>query len=393
MKTKPAPKALARTGPTTAEPSRRGLHSPLSSAFPPNHYVPAHPHYTPTTPPLAPAPPVPPAKGASQFPPAVAPQFTPAPGPSQYVPNTSASQYTPAQPTAGFGSPYTGFNQYNPGSMNTLSRVTDLPPPPPKKPENWNDPPMLANPARTRTPVPHTGKPPSPYTGASPTLSPGSQKSPAGPPPAMAKPPQRVRSPPMSPPRLGSGQFPPGPARPASTPYLPPTSVQDPLLQGPPRGPPPPSRPPTTRSPQPPPRPSSGQPLSQARSQYAPAPMQQQNSFTPQSSFPPAGPTASRPAPPPTRNQYAPIVSPIEAPSAPPQAKPTPPPAKFRMSCIGYSDYIASGDRSHIPASSRPIHDIFSNEMTRIKSLAQVLSLIMRLILGTATKTNCSRCG
>ena len=32
----------------------------------------------------------------------------------------------------------------------------------------------------------------------------------------------------------------------------------------------------------------------------------------------------------------------------------------------------APGDRSHIPATSKPIYDIFSSEMNRIKLLAQV---------------------
>ena len=308
---KPAPTTQARAVPAAT--TRRTLQpsAPTAStastapAFLPNQYTPAQPNTFPSSqwhpgaPAPAPAPPsAPPAKGASHYTPAPA-----APGASGYTPHYAPNQY----------------NQYNPGLQPTnpiFSRVADLPPPPPKKSgENWNDPPMLPNPVRTRTPVAPLVKPPSPFTGASPSASPGMQKQPPGPPPATAKPPQRVKSPPVSSPPARVAQFPQ-----SSFSHAPPA----PPPQGPPSRPPQSTfTPPPTRTTQPPPTGQfRAQSATQPRPQYAPSPIQQQNNF------PPPAPVPSQYPPPPSR-QYAPTVSPTETPSAPP-AKPTPPPAKYR---------------------------------------------------------------
>ena len=204
MATKQAPATIARAAPTMTTPGHRGV-QPAPPAFPPSQYTPAQPHlasssqWRPATQPLAPAPP-------SALPPK---------GPSHYVPAPGATpQYTPAPTKTPYNqyAPPSQFNQYTPGLQPTnpvFSRIADLPPPPPKKAgENWNDAPMLPNPVRTRTPVAPMVKPPSPFTGASPVPSPSMQKPPPGPPPVSARPPQRVKSPPVSSTQTGNSTIP-----------------------------------------------------------------------------------------------------------------------------------------------------------------------------------------
>ena len=314
MATRQAPATPAKPAPNMTTPGRRGV-QPIPPTFPPNQYTPAQPNlasssqWHPGAQPLAPAPP-------SALPPK---------RPSQYVPAPATTpQYTPAPTTTPYNqyAPPSQFNQYTPGLQPTnpvLSRVADLPPPPPKKTgENWNDPPMLPNPIRARTPIAPIVKPPSPFTGTSPVPSPNMAKPPSGPPPASARPPQRVKSPPAS--QTGStAHFPPRHVSLSQTPPAP----APPPPSGPPSRPPQSTfTPPPPRNAQPPPRSSSA---ANARPQYAPSPMQQQNNF------PPPGQPSSQYAPPPGRSQYTPAASPVEAPSAPP-VKPTPPPTKFRMS-------------------------------------------------------------
>jgi protein transport protein SEC31 len=315
MATRQAPTTLTKASPTITTTGRRGV-QPIPPAFPPSQYTPAQPNLA----------------SSSQWypaaqPPAPAPPTLPPKGPSQYVPAPGANpQYTPAPTTTPYNqyAPHSQFNQYTPGLHPTnpvISRVADLPPPPPKKAgENWNDPPMLPNPARTRTPVAPMVKPPSPFTGASPVPSPNMQKPPPGPPPVSAKPPQRVKSPPAPSPQMASAvQFPP---RQAALSQIPPAPAPPPPSGPPSRSPRSTFTPPPPRNAQPPPRTSSA---ANARTQYAPPPMQQQNNF------PPPGPPSSQYAPLPGRSQYAPTTSPVETPNAPP-VKPTPPPAKFCMS-------------------------------------------------------------
>lgn len=257
--------------------------------------------------------------------------------PSAPLPATSrVSAYTPSTTNAAHVSPYSAapFNPYNPGAQPinpALSRIADLPPPPPKKTtENWNDPPMLPNPVRTRTPVAPIVKPPSPFTAASPVASPGGfqQKPPIGPPPTTARPPQRVKSPPATSPRMGHAEF----TRSSMQTGLPPQgSAYPPYMNQPP-----PTRAPMTPQPAPPPPPT-GQFRAQtsppqSRPQYA-QPMINQNSFSP----PPPSSAASKGPPTqyalPPRSQYAPAVTPQQdEPPAPPPVKATPPPPKFRKS-------------------------------------------------------------
>jgi protein transport protein SEC31 len=305
-------KAMAKAPVAPTTPARAAPRAPGSAArggIPPATITSPYPQAQPNLFPqqyssVAPAPASFPAPSAA---------VPPATGSNPYAPRAgSTQQYTPAQP----------FNPYNPGFQSTnptLSRVTDLPPPPPKKSnENWNDPPMLPNLVRTRTPAAPLVKPPSPFPGQSPAPSPVLQKPPPGPPPMSAKPPQRMKSPPISSPTISQGQF--HPQRQVFSPTPPMTQ-------------PPPSRPPQStftpppgRSPQAPPPagPPTGQyrPQStpgQSRPQYAPSPIQQQpNSF-------PAPPSA----PPGRGGPYTPQT--VQTPSAvAPPAKPTPPPAKFR---------------------------------------------------------------
>jgi protein transport protein SEC31 len=254
------------------------------------------------------------------------PALAPAASPSTTV---NASIYNPPTVGSQYQSPYIPYNQGLQPTNPAISRISDLPPPPPKKTtENWNDPPMLPNPVRTRTPVAPFPKPPSPYIGPTPTPSSALTKQPVGPPPPSAKPPQRVTSPPIPSPQMAGGAF--APPRQATTPQMP--------SQPPPHGLPA-GRPSANTfmqslpmgTPQLPPQGQYMPPSSpvQTRLQYAPPPVQQQNNFAP----PPQGPTASQFAPPPpARGQYTPAVSPPpETPSAPP-AKATLPPIKYRIS-------------------------------------------------------------
>jgi len=308
--------ATAPVAPTT--PARAAPRAPGSATrggIPPSTITSPYPQPQPN---LFPQQYAPPAPSAAPFPsPSSVP---PATGSNPYAPRPgSTPQYTPAQP----------FNPYNPGLQTTnpaLSRVTDLPPPPPKKSaENWNDPPMLPNPVRTRTPAAPLVKPPSPFLGASPAPSPGFQKPPPGPPPTTAKPPQRMKSPPISSPPISQGQF--LPQRQGFSPTPPMAQPPQPPPSRPPQSTftPPPGR--SSQLPHPPAGPPTGQyrPQStpgQARPQYAPSPMQQSNNFPVPPSAPPARGGVYAPQP---------MQTPPETPAAPPQAKPTPPPAKFRM--------------------------------------------------------------
>ena len=346
------PTTPARAGPRTALPTRGlgGFPSTTTTSFQPaNQYVPLAPsNLTQPPPSYAPLTSASPAAHASPIaaqtaPPSTGPIAPMAPtryAPTAPTPGTSA--YTPSyasQPLA-YGA---GFQSVNPPPP---SRISDLPPPPKRTSENWNDPPMLANPVRTRTPL-ATPKPPSPFPGASPAPSPGIAPPPKptpGPPPPNAKPPQRVKSPPVSSPQLSNAAFPPATQQQGFTPptgqfvpqYQPPPQAG---LNRPPQGQFTPAPP---RTPQPPPPPPTGQVRSatsppQSRPQYAPSPMQQQTSFPPPSQ---AGTLSQAPgagsqyAPPPgARNPYAPPPAtspPPEAPTTPPQAKSAPPVAKYR---------------------------------------------------------------
>ena len=286
-------------------------------------------------PPAATSPYTPPSTTSGSFaspPPAGVPSTTYTPpiagaSTTSHPPSTYRSPYTPAGP----------LNQYTPGLPPTnaaFSRIADLPPPPKKTGENWNDPPMMTNPVRTRTPITGMANPPSPFTGASGSTSPSLAKQPPAPPPTSAKPPQRVKSPPISSPPMAGGAFPAPPRAGSAQPYAP--------VQGQQRLPPTSFTPPPPKSAQaPPPPPPTGQVLrgTSARPQYAAVPgmqPQQHNSIPtpppPQASshYAPVNPTASGGP----RNPYAPLptISPPETSVAPPPApaKQVPAQPKYR---------------------------------------------------------------
>jgi len=360
-----APTTPARAGPRTALPAR-GLPQPTATSFPAaTAYVPM------TRPSVAPPPSQQPYAPLTQAVPAA--PVAPVAAPTAPVTGTQ-SRYAPLGPATTGMAPYTpafAAQPYNPGLQNLgappPSRIADLPPPPKKTTENWNDPPMLANPVRTRTPI-NPAKAPSPFHGTSPAQSPGlpPPKPTPAPPPTTAKPPQRVKSPPISSPLTAQAAFSPAPQQ----------GITSPSQINQSRPPPPPQGqfiPAQSQTPQPPPPPPpvgsvrAATSPPQSRPQYAPSPMQQQNSFPP----PPSQATYA--PPPPARNLYAraPTTSPPpEAPTPPPQTRAAPPVPKYRMIPLSSQVDLAPGDRSHIPPSSRPVHDIFTGEMGRIKQVA-----------------------
>jgi protein transport protein SEC31 len=317
------PTTPAKSGARTADPRSRGLPPSLPSAFTPHPFTPASP-VAPTLPPSQ-ATTLPRTSSTGPAPP------NPASRPSVYNPPATQSSYMPQH-----SNQYTAnqFNPYNPGmqpSIPAISRVSELPPPPPKKTtENWNDPPMLTNPVRTRTPIAPLVKPPSPFTGPSPVPTPTTfqQKATPGPPPTTAKPPQRVKSPPV---QGNNPHFTPGPPQQAMSPQIP-SLNQFPSARNISNS----FTPPPLGASQPPPPPPNGtyRPQStpaQTRPQYAP-PMMQQTGFSASSPAPPPGQISSQYAPPPTRSQYQPDASPPpDAPTTPIQAKPPPSAAKYRI--------------------------------------------------------------
>lgn len=332
------------TGPTPYTPAGSFQPTPYTPAFPPpaTHTAPA-----PMT--------GPPMGGLAKPSPYGPPPTTLNP----YGPPTTASPYAPATPLAGgpgttYTPPITGaptssqqgafrshyapagpINAYTPGltpSNAAFSRIADLPPPPKKTGENWNDPPMMTNPIRTRTPVPGI-QPPSPFTGASGSSSPNLSKAPPAPPPASAKPPQRVKSPPMSSPQMGGAAFAAPPRAGSAQPFGPSQAQRGPA---PTSFTPPPPR--TSQAPPPPPGQGYRGPSS-SRPQHAAIPgmqVQSQNNVP----TPPPQTSSSHYASPPgsVRSPYAPAptISPPETPAAPPTApaKQAPPQPKYRIPLV-----------------------------------------------------------
>lgn len=293
-------------------------------------------HGQPSIPPVSSQYPVPP-RQAFPYP---APQSTAAAAPGPAPPlKTAPSPYNPASPASTSVPQYAPkmYTPYNPGLQPPnaqLSRVADLPPPPKRTTENWNDPPMLSNPARTRTPITPLPNPPSPFTGTSPPPAHGLQKPSPGPPPTSAKPPQRVKSVSSSPP-FNSAQLTSAPPQGNFT-HTPPA--------GTPVGQPPPSFPRTNNF-TPPPPPRASQPLSavpaeqfggqssvsQSGHQYAPSPLHQNSKVRTSSPSlsPPPGQVPSRYAPPAQAQQTPEAISTPELPGVP--AKVPTPHSKYGM--------------------------------------------------------------
>lgn len=344
-----------------------------------------------------------------------------------YAPTNNAyapSGYAPAQPSAAYGQP--SYGGYQPPQAQSA-----LPPPPragtsspavlpaalAKKTGDWND--MPEGFLKERQPTPRRNTPgpqplAAPFPGAQNPMSPppgppsaySFQKPtpPLPPPPKAGEGPPRVTSPPMQPPV----------ARPSSAAnvYSPQTPTQN-LGSTLPA----PSVPPVQRgaSPyQPPPSTSSAAPSNR----YAPAPgsqpstlpgqMPQQRSVAPnpyQAQAPPQGPYAPQQppqqtpygqpqqaaAPPPPRAPVGPPPSgpprgPPKASNGPPRAAPNtggqelpspqrehPPqgiPQQQQQQAAPAQPKYPRGDRSHIPASSQPIVDLLTPEVSRVKAVA-----------------------
>lgn len=352
-----------------------------------------------------------------------------APTASSYAP----TGYQPPSATSAYNqpSPYgTGYNAPQPAVSAPLpppprSGSTSGVPPPPKanNTQQWNDLPegFAKLPSVSRRGTPGVATVASPFPNQPSMMSPP----PMGAPYALPKPASPLPPPPkagQAPPRVTSPAVAPPIARPASSAanaYAPPVSaMQTPSTLPPPQAPliargaspynPPPSvttAPPTNRYAPAPGAAPAASPATMAppRNVAAPPP----NPYAPAASpyaprqpvsygQPPAAvrpPPQATPAPPPPQGPpRGPPQGPPRAagtPSAPPQASPiisrpgtaqsqrggTPAVAKYRkFSFHIWSDMIltntAPGDRNHIPAGSKPIFDILSGDMARVKSRA-----------------------
>ncbi|KAK3669577.1 protein transport protein S31 [Recurvomyces mirabilis] len=352
--------------------------------------------------------------------PAPAVQSGYAPAGNTYTP----AGYQPPQQQAQYGQPQPAYGGYQPppqqASLPPPPRMStaspSVPPPSQAKSGDWND--MPANffkdrqpNSRRGTPAPQTVASPFPNAPA-PVLSPppfagppsvGQRQPSLPPPPKAGEAPPRVMSPPTAPPPLGRA-----PSSVAST-YAPQQSSYPPAGSTLPA----PSVPPTTRgaSPyQPPPSTSSAAPSNR----YAPAPGSQPSpgpGGMPQQRQVAPNPYAAQQAPSPYAPQsqsQTPYGQPPQAqapqqrqappPSAPPprggppqrNATPSGPPAQpSPQASTGLNSNPVEhappaqptpfqtpkpkhpkGDRTHISASARPIYDILTPEVARIKSVA-----------------------
>ncbi|KZF19973.1 hypothetical protein L228DRAFT_250390 [Xylona heveae TC161] len=267
-----------------------------------------------------------------------------------------------------------------------------MPPPPPKASAtaNWNDTPEFLKTTSSRRGTPGAGTVTSPFPNQPSFVAPpppapfnGQQRAtpPLAPPPKGPAPPARMTSP------LVSGvvphmQHPDRPPSAAASAYAP--HVSSPQLGAAPqqhtipRGPSPYNPPPA------------GPPSSNRYAPAPPAPVPQQVSSQ---MAPPPTMVAARPGPPPP-NPYASMstgVSQQQSPGNFPPTQPFPPqpsPAQFQGPAAGSiqgsrpstaqshrapspaQPKFPPGDRSHIPEQARPVYEILSNEMQRVKSQA-----------------------
>ncbi|KAI5788507.1 hypothetical protein EDC01DRAFT_660405 [Geopyxis carbonaria] len=296
------------------------------------------------------------------------------------------SPYQPTQPTQPAGPYAPQYPGYQPQGMSQPPRnlATSAPPPPPaaKRTDipNWNDTPEITRPPRRQTPAAPPQPSTSPFPGAPVTHSPPQLGAPWGapppkptppPPPKGAQPPGRVQSPairsqsPATGYRAGSPQQFGQP----SNPYAPPVA-QNSAAAG--RYAPVPGAAPTG-----PPGPGGMRPMAQG------IPPPPQGAYGGRTSAPPAGPQYAPPptafSQPPAQSPYAPQQPPPQAtpgPYAPPpgQAPPprhgsVPPPPKPATPAPPPSKH-PKGDRTHIPSQHRPIYELLSADMERVKALA-----------------------
>ncbi|GME46261.1 Protein transport protein [Neofusicoccum parvum] len=341
---------------------------------------------------------------------------------SQYTPpgSTAAKGYTPVgyqqaqsipQPGA-YGSGYGGYGGYQPPQPHSVAppprNFTSSPAvPPPSKASNmsqWNDlPEDFAKPPTSRrgTPGGAAGAITSPFPGANmmspppPGGSPYMQQSKATPPPPPKGPPQgppRVMSPPTgtgSPTAFDASRR----SSAAANAYAPPQPTQQfaPPQASVPRGPspynpPPAAAPPSNRyapapnaQPTPPPQ-MAAPPRQVAPNPYAPQPQFGAPSPAQTPTAPPQGPPQSYARPPPSGPpQGLPRAGP--PPGGPPRAGPPPggiaPDSRPGTSQSNHTPPAAppkaqypAGDRSHISETAKPIFEILSSDMARVRARA-----------------------
>jgi len=399
----PPTTAMSYQPPTTGtpyQPPTTGMSYQPPAALPPNPYAPPGPTVTGT-----------------YAPPKIQTQHG-------YVSNP----YQPAQAAQPSPTTYGGTNQlYNPhntfgqpppprtftppvSSMVPPSKRTDLP--------NWNDTPIVNSLSRRGTPASTQAPITSPFPGATvpsppqasapfsaPPLGP-SGRAPPPPPPKSSAPPQRVATPtqygiqsppvpqPGYPPSQASSLY--GPPPTAVSSYNQPTTTSRYAANPPPV------------AAAPPPRQSMPPPPSAGQSQYATRPPVGAPPVAGQAYAPPAATTSPPYAPPPA------TVTPSQSPYAPTQTVPTtnvggygPPPGGVQGSRPGTQQsevipppksetpapppsakhrtlsrplrehntngwFSARGDRTHIPEQYRPIHELLSADMNRVKAVAPV---------------------
>ncbi|KAL4992249.1 hypothetical protein BDW68DRAFT_96799 [Aspergillus falconensis] len=343
-------------------------------------YAPPAPAPNPYAPPAAASNPYAPTAAATNpyAPTAAAPSqptnsYAPAGG--SYAP---AAGYQPRQqsfaapPSVGGVPPPPRASSQSPATVTTYTTAKNLP--------AWNDlPEGFAKQPVSRRGTPASSAPiPSPFPNQSPPIGqgpppagPGPQRTPSVPPPPKGvPPPPRMTSPPSA------GQVPPNPLSAAPPPAVNPYAA---LPQSPPggsmappasipRGPSPYNAPPTIPPPSnryaPSPAAQTASPQLQTR---APVPPPPQAAASPYAPPPPAQPLAANPYAPSTP---PPVQPPVQQ-APPPQAvgsrpstassakKATPAPPKY-----------PPGDRSHISAEARPIFEILSEDMQRVKARA-----------------------
>ncbi|EPQ53749.1 hypothetical protein GLOTRDRAFT_122261 [Gloeophyllum trabeum ATCC 11539] len=257
-----------------------------------------------------------------------------------------------------------------PGSPFQGQQQPNLPPPPRSGSRQANGPP---HPPQAGQRLPPGGGP-GPYP---PHGRPGSIPPPGAPPQNMAPPPQRMMSPPQM---QGSAGHPPSQfAQPPPRGHMPPSNMNQPP-QGPyARGTPPPiqqvNNPYIRATPSPSqvaaPGPYARTMSPQAQSgPYAPPPSgarpgppgQHMQGPPPHAGPPPAGPPPAGP-PHPGPPHAGPPPSGPSAPQGPPGVRSPAPPAKKEPAGPKYPP----GDRSHIPDTARPIYNVLSEQLARLK--------------------------
>ncbi|KAI9770743.1 MAG: protein transport protein S31 [Geoglossum simile] len=329
---------------------------------------------------------------------------TPTPASNPYAPtSTRPNAYTssgyqqssrPAegatQPPQNLGAGYQAGNTYGPPPPPRSFNASPSIPPPSKASNmpNWNDTPVVTKPPTSRRSTPSIGPAiTSPFPGQAGVGPPPQSGPPFGahqratpplpPPPKGPAPPPRMSSPLAGgpPPSTHHGERPPSSsANLYSPPQLTSQSWGTPSVPTIPRGPSPYSAQP------------SGPPPS---NRYAPSPVQGNPSPARQNIAPPPQ-SLTRPSPP--SNQYAPPQSQFAPPNPsipsmqPPQSRQLPPQGPPQGSSqgsrpgTGHSQRsrtpappppkYPTGDRSHITSEARPIFEILSTDMNRVKSQA-----------------------